>query len=229
VLETEDEGLRTGFGEVAKAIGRLRGTRSESVGHVLHLRPLVVAGVIDEAETVFYPESPDAYERSARCKVHSQDKESGYSIFHCEDIDNAALVLRAAYPKVVFAEDQPLKTVALGYFNGQKAVEVGNSLENSIQTLSNSPKIYSVKGKDGKDYLVDRFEAMYERSVWPIAKMHFKVTRSHFFTYFRELEVKYDRSHSGTEGTRPRHLSDRIYFEYYRARAWSLICGLFGY
>lgn len=229
VLETENEELRTGFTEISKAIGRLKGTNSESAAHILHLRPLIVAGVIDEAETVFYPESPDTYERSAKCLLHSQDNQSGYSIFHCENIDNAALVLKAAYPKVVFADDPPVKTVALGYFNGQKAVDVENSLANSIQTLPNSPKIFSVKGKDGKDYPVDHFEEMYEKSVWPIAKMNFKRTRSHFFTYFRELEVKYNRAHAGTEGTRPRHLSTRIYFEYYRARAWNLICRTFGY
>lgn len=229
VLDTENQELRAGFAEISKAIGRLKGNYSETSAHILHLRPLVVAGVFNENSGVFYPESPDAYQRSANCQLHSQDPESGYSIFHCEDIDNAALVLRAAYPKVIFPDDQPPKMVALGYKGQQKAIDLDNTLPNSIQTLPDTPKIFSIKGKDGKDYPVDKFESMYEKSVWPMAKENFKKTRSHFFTYFRELEVKYDRPHSGSQGTRPRHLSNRVYFEYYRARTWNTITRFFGY
>ena len=219
VIESNDPELRKGFADSAKTIGRFKGNSSESAAHILHLRPLMIGTVNDSESGSFHPESPGTFDRSANCKVMGRHDPSGYAIFECEDIDNALFMLQGSYPKISDARGN----VSIGYLNGKKAVDTEKSLEGGFETVLGTNQIYSIKGKDNKDHPVEEFEKLYEDYIWPTAKVNFKQTRSHYFTYFREIEAKYSLDHKGSEGTRYRHISNKIYLQLYFTKSINFI------
>lgn len=224
VLESNNQELRKGFAESAKTIGRFKSDSSESVAHILHLRPLLIGTVNDSASGSFHPESPGTFDRSANCKVMGRDDPSGYAIFECDNIDNAVFMLQGSYPKI----SEVGGNVSIGYLNGQKVVDTEKSLKGGFETVLGTNHIYSIKGKDGKDHNVEEFEKLYEDHIWPTAKIHFKQTRGHYFTYFREIEAKYLLKHKGSEGTRYRNISNKIYLQLYFAKSVNFIRSIFG-
>jgi hypothetical protein len=224
VLESDNLEFRTGFTVSAKFIGKFLAGGLQSPAHILHLRPLIIGTVTDAQDGTFFPESPGAYLKSAKCEALGGDEVSGYKIFQCENIDNAVQVLKYCYPKV----DEVGNSVSIGYFDGKKAVDTEKSLEKSFETTLGSQMIYSVRGKDGKRYPVEYFDRVYDQFLWPVVKVYDKEIRGHYFTYFREIEAKNGYLHKGLEGTRARHLSHKIYLELYTCKMINFFKSILG-
>ena len=128
-----------------------------------------------------------------------------------------------AFPKIKPKE----QAVTLAY-EQQKVVSSERDIVGGIITKLGTNEFYGVVGKD-RVIDVDELKLLYEQAVWPVAKMYFKPIRSHYFTYFREYEVKHKLPHSGTGGTRFRHVDGDIGWGIFRAKLWKNIKSVFGY
>lgn len=223
LLETDNLELRKGFTVSACTIGRFSAAGKNVTAHILHLSPFLIGTITEENSGIFFPESPNYNNLSVQCELKIRDLPSKYSVFECENLNGAIFNLDVAYPKIVEKENP----VVLGFDQGEKVVSTGFDIVGGVVTKLGTNEIYAVVGENGV-VNVDQFKEVYEKAVWPIAKLYYRPVRSHYFTYFREYEVKYNLKHSGLQGTRYRHIEGNIYWSIYRARTWASIKSFFG-
>lgn len=225
ILQSPDEKLRRGFTESAKAIGRFFTNSKRTTAHILHSEPLLIGAFSQDDFGDFHPESPEMYSKHSKCVKKDRHEQSGYTIYECESIPGASQLLEVGYPKIKTSTS----SVSIGYFSDQKVVDTEANLPESIITEIGTNQVYGLISPNGQKYSIEEFKDLYDKAVWPIAKMYSRKIRSHYFTYFREYEVKNSLAHSGAKGTRHRHIEGDIYWSLWRAKTWNRIKSFFGF
>ena len=221
-LDCPEEALRVGFMNSAKTIGKFVTNNGNTTAHILHVRPLIIAAISSEETGRFFPESPGLYESFTNCKVTDKDKETNYSIYECEDMVGAYYKLASVIPKI-----KPKENLVILAYQNQKVITKNEEVVGGIVTDLGTNEVYEVVGENGR-IPVDKFRDLYDRAVWPTAKVYFKNVRSHYFTYFREYEVKYNLSFSGLEGTRYRRVDGNLRWNIFKGKAKAWVKSLIG-
>ncbi|OMJ92704.1 hypothetical protein SteCoe_4446 [Stentor coeruleus] len=225
ILQSPDEKLRRGFIESSKSIGRFFTNSQETTAHILHTEPLFIGTFSQYDFGEFHPEIPEMYSKHSKCIKKGRHEQSGYTIYECESIPGASQILEVAYPKIKVNTTQ----VSIGYSSGQKVVDTEGNLPGSIITEIGTNQVYGLISQNGQKHSVEEFKDLYNDTVWPIAKLYSRRIRSHYFTYFREYEVKNYLEFSGAKGTRHRHIEGDAYWSLWRAKNWNRIKSFFGF
>ncbi|CAG9317884.1 unnamed protein product [Blepharisma stoltei] len=216
VLDCPYENLRRGFAESACAVGAFKTSSGTNTAHILYFQPLIIGTVTTEETGNFYPESPGFYGKFTSCKSIAKSS-NNYTLMQCDKIDGDALRLKAAYPKI-YSKDED--KYFLGYSNeNQQKILTKNpeeiSMKGAILTDIGTDKIFGVVGENGV-IDVDEFYEIYDNYIYPRAQIYNTTISKHYFTYFREYEVKHELSHKGREGNRPRFIDMSLRREKYK-------------